>query len=95
MDKSTNRFERVLPAALLLVVIGLLGASAYRNVLNDDALEKMEKYQLQQNRAEQDRLQIERAKFMRECIDDGGRTPEDCDRFLSGTYSASTLYAGC
>ena len=95
MNTSISRFDRLVPVALLLVVVGLLGASAYRNVINDDALEKMEKYQLQQIQIEQDRLRIERAEFVRECIDDGGRTPEDCLQFLNGTYSKSSLYAGC
>ncbi len=95
MNKSSKRFDRVFPAALLLIGVILLIFAGYRIIANDDALERREQYQLQQIQLEQNRVQIERAEFVRECMDDGGRAAADCVDFLNGTYSQSSLYVGC
>ena len=83
MSKNIGNFLSVFLLGLLL-----LAAVGYHAMQSgyEKGFERERKLQL---------FQIERAKFMQTCIDDGGRTPEDCAGFLEGRYTKSTLYDGC
>ena len=83
--------SKLLPTMVVLAFAGVVGGIWFQASERTRAAEHREQRLL----LEEQRLNIDTAEFMRNCIDDGDRTPEDCEAFLEGRWSKTKLYDGC
>jgi len=76
--------SKFLVALMLLFLLGL-AYSTFRAQSDRDAERELQNQE----------LQLERSKFMLDCVDEMGRTPKSCMTFLEGEYTPTPPFDGC